>query len=214
MDNRKQIAYEYLHNAIVSYKLPPGSSIVENDISNYLNISRTPVREALKQLESEGLVRHIPGRGAFVSEITTQDVEEIFSLREALEVLALHVALNVISNDEIRELEELLHSCLPDCKPERFFESDRRLHDLIVRHGGNRRLHWFLNTINSQIERIRCISAMRPNRLEKSKLEHLAILEAIKERNLSQAEKQLRLHIRNVKASTLEVCRTMWVNGK
>lgn len=206
-DTRQQKAYEYLYNAIVTNKLPPGVAIAEQEISNVLGISRTPVREALKQLEAEGLVRHIPLRGTFVEEITTQDLEEIFALRETLEVLALKTAINDITDEELYEIEILLRSLEYDSSNEKFYDSDRRLHDLIVKHGGNRRLAQILNNLNSQMERLRHIAAMKPHRLQQSKQEHLEIVAALKRRDLEEAERLLRQHIRNVKESTIEVCR-------
>ena len=71
----KNVAYEYLLNAIMSYELKPGQVIVEQEVSDQLGISRTPIREAFKQLESEGLVHHFPSRGTFVTNLTVQDVE-------------------------------------------------------------------------------------------------------------------------------------------
>ena len=81
-DNRQSQAYEYLYNAIITNTLRPGYPIVEKEISNILGISRTPIREALKQLESEGLVRRFSGKGTFVAGVDLQDIEEIFPSRD------------------------------------------------------------------------------------------------------------------------------------
>lgn len=207
-DTFKQIAYDYLRDAILTDKLQQGSAIVEQEVSDTLKISRTPVREALKVLEAEGLVYQIPQRGTFVKEVTTQDVEEIFALREALEVLALHEAIKNISDAALEKAEKFLVSLTPGSEPEDFYASDRLIHDLIIQNGGNRRLANFLNTINSQVERLRRISSLRPNRLEKSMQEHLSIVRSLKARDLEKTEQQLREHIKNVEASTLAVCRT------
>ncbi|HYF82423.1 MAG TPA: GntR family transcriptional regulator [Clostridia bacterium] len=208
-DNCKQMAYDYLYNSIITNQLKPGQPVIEQEISDNLGTSRTPVREALKQLESEGLVRHMPGRGAFVSEVTTEDVEEIFVLREMLEVLALQVAWKKIGDEEINKAEQFLSSLDSNCSIDDFYKSDRMIHDLIVRNGNNRRLEGFLNNINAQIERIRILSSLTPQRLGKSKAEHLEIISAMKERNLEKTEELLRVHINNVKESAIEVCRSM-----
>lgn len=213
-ETRKNIAYHNLRDAILTWKLPPGSPIVEQEISDQLGISRTPVREALKLLEAEGLVKVIPQRGTFVSELSTQDVEEIFALRESLEVMALKVAIGNIPSDQLTKLESYLSSLTSDSPPEQFFESDRMLHDIIVNHGGNERLAHFLDSLNVQVERIRRISAERPNRLDLSMREHLGILRAIRARDWNAAESELRQHIRNVKQSALDVCRNLWWQGK
>jgi DNA-binding GntR family transcriptional regulator len=210
-DSRKEKAYKYLYDIIIKHRILPGDAIVEQDISDTLGISRTPVREALKMLEAEGLVRHIPLRGTIVTEISTQDVEEIFNLRETLEVLALQVAIHEITDEELAEVEKALNSLGPNSAREDFYESDRKLHDAIVRNGRNRRLMQFLNTINSQIERLRQISAQRPKRLESSMQEHLDLLAALKERDFKKTEQMLRRHINNVKESTLDVCKSLWL---
>ena len=207
--NCKQQAYDYLYDSIISNKLQPGQPIIEQEISGTLGTSRTPVREALKQLESEGLVRHIPGRGTFVSEVTIMDVEEIFALRETLEILALQVAWKNISDAELNKVETFLSSLDSNCSADDFYKSDRMIHDLIVRNGGNRRLESFLKNINAQIERIRIISSLTPQRLGKSKAEHLEIIKALKGRELAKTEELLRAHINNVKESAIEVCRSM-----
>jgi len=211
-DTRKQTAYNYLRDAILNATLAPGATLVEQEISDGLGISRTPVREALKVLESEGLVRQIASRGTFVTEISTQDIEEIFDLREVLEILALKVAIHDITDSELANVDSLLRTLGPDSLTEEFYESDRRLHDMIVRHGHNRRLVLFLNNINSQVERLRHASAQRPNRLPHSMQEHLAILEALKERNFEKAESTLRLHLTNVKLSTLDACKSLMLH--
>jgi DNA-binding GntR family transcriptional regulator len=207
--NRHNLAYDFLYERIISHKLEPGTPIVEQEISSMLGISRTPVREALRLLEAEGLIRHIPARGAYVSSITTQDVEEIFSLREILEIGALRIGISRMSDAEIEEVEKVLLALDENCKDVDFFNSDRILHELIVTYSGNRRLVNFINMINAQIERIRHISALRPQRLEKSKTEHLAIINAIKKRDIEAASKLLYDHIENVKRSSLDVLSVM-----
>ncbi|MDA8228319.1 MAG: GntR family transcriptional regulator [Desulfitobacterium hafniense] len=212
-ESRKNIAYNYLREAILTWKLHPGSPIVEQDISDQLSISRTPVREALKLLEAEGLVKVMPQRGTFVFELSTQDVEEIFALRENLEVLALQAAIQSIPIDELNNLEAYLTTLTEQSPPEHFFTSDRQLHALIVVNGGNERLALFLDSLNAQVEQVRRVSALRPNRLDVSMREHLAIVQAIQARDIITAEAELRQHIRNVKQSTLDVCRNMWWQG-
>lgn len=208
-ESLKNIAYDYLYNSIVSHELIPGQAIVEQEISDRLNISRTPVREALNQLTAEGLVRSIKGRGTFVEEISEHDVEEIFELRIIFEEIALKAAINEFTDKEIIELQQMFESLKCDDPPEEFYKCDRKLHEMIKDHGHNRRMIYFLNTINSQLERLRRISSMEPNRLEKSRREHLELIYAIKERNVDEAVEQLRLHLMNVKKSTLSICRQM-----
>lgn len=210
----KNVVYDYLYESIVSSKLLPGQVIVEQEISNLLGVSRTPVREALKQLTAERLVRHIPGRGTFVEDISVQDVEELFEIRIMFEVAALESAIGKISDSEIEEIVHVLDHLSDNTNhPEEFFNTDRRIHNLILKYGRNRRMIEFLNTVNSQLERLRRISSLTPKRLDKSKQEHLAILYAIRERNLEKAIAALRLHLQNVKKSTLDVCEQTRLNN-
>lgn len=213
-ETRKNIAYQNLKDAILTWTILPGSPIVEQQISDQLGISRTPVREALKLLEAEGLVKVISQRGTFVSDLSTQDVEEIFALRVSLEVQALQVAILNIPLDQLIELELFLNSLTPESPSEQFFKSDRMLHAIIVNHGENERLSHFLDSLNVQVERVRRISAMMPKRLDLSMREHIGILQAIKARDAVAAESKLREHIQNVKQSTLDVCRNLWWQNK
>jgi len=203
---RYEIAYNYLRKAIIEHELSPGSPIVEQDISNRLEISRTPVREALKQLEIEGLIQVSPVRGYFVAEINLMDVTEIFDLRLALELLALKTSISKITSEEIGELEVLFAKLSEDCSPEKFYETDRHLHDLITHRSCNRRLVQFLSNINSQIERFRHIASLKPERLRHSREEHEEILKYIKEHDLEKTEAALTLHINHVKESVMHVC--------
>lgn len=212
----KNVAYEYLLNAIMSYELKPGQVIVEQEVSDQLGISRTPIREAFKQLESEGLVHHFPSRGTFVTNLTVQDVEEIFQLREMFELTALKSAIHRITEEELRYIEGRLRylddkkSEEPSTKEE-FYGSDRELHELIMKYSGNSRMVKFHRTLEAQLERLRRISSMTPMRLSKSRQEHLDILNALSDRDLDAATDALRLHLRNIKSSTLAVCRSQSV---
>ena len=214
----KNIVYEYLLNSILSDSLQPGHVIVEQEVSDLLGISRTPVREALKMLEADGLVHHIPSRGTFVKEISIQDVEEIFQLRELFEITALKVAIKEISDEEIDYIEECLHVLNDDGIGkaninEEFYRSDRELHQIIMRYIGNSRAIQFYTTLEVQLERLRRISSMTPSRLSKSKQEHIDIVKAIRSRDLQDATNRLSSHLNNVKESIKSVCHLMWLNN-
>jgi DNA-binding GntR family transcriptional regulator len=211
-DSLRDVAYEYLCKNIISNKLTAGHVIVEQEISDILGISRTPIREALKQLTDEGLVTQIHARGTFVKEISTGDVEEIFEIREMFEEDSLKWAISQISDEDIVDMESTFNTLNDNSSSEDFYNSDRKLHDTIIRHGHNKRMIDFLNTVNAQLERLRRISSMSPNRLEKSKMEHIEIIRSIKERNLEKAVMALHVHLENVKNSILTVCKQDRIN--
>ncbi len=205
--NLNKVAYDYLHKSIVTCKYLPGEAIVEHDVTKKLGISRTPVREALRRLSSEGFIRQIPMKGSFVRRLTTHDIEDIFELRLMFEESALRSGFDEISAEELAEIEDKLSLLDDDSDPEDFYESDRMLHEMIIKHAKNKRMISFFNTIDSQLETFRYISAMNNMRLKHSKEEHMKIVTAIKEKDLDSALKYLRLHLENVKNNTLKVSR-------
>lgn len=203
--------YDYLFDGIVSNRLLPGSAISELEISKQLQTSRSPVREAMMVLESEGMVRRYPGRGCFVTEITVQDINEIFSLRILLETEALRRSFDLIAPQELESLEQELTALTPEDSEDTYYETDRHLHEMIVNNCGNVRLMLILRTLNGQIEQFRRVASRQPQRLRASRQEHLDIVAALRERDLERACQLLAEHIGNVKAATLNVCLTAGV---
>lgn len=210
----KNVAYDYLLEAITTYKLKPGDAIVEQDLSDKLGISRTPIREALKKLESEGLLHRFPSRGTFVASLSIQDVEEIFQLRELFELTALRNAIVQITDEELDRLEEQINALdeRDATKPyvqNSFYRSDLELHMLIMKYSGNSRMVRFYKTLDVQFEQLRRISSTTPQRLSKSKQEHLDIIYALRTRDLVDTTRALSLHLQNIKENTKNVCRTL-----
>lgn len=212
--SRKNQVYEYLLEAIISNKIPPGTPIVETDISAELNMSRTPIREALKELEAEGLVCRYPSIGTVVTQITPHDVEEIFALRILLETFALQLSWDKITREELDEVEKIFSELDLNSSRDAYHEGDKQLHSLIVNRAGNRRLKKYLDLLNSQIERFRRIAAFSSSRPEKSKKEHLEIVQLLKRKDLKACDESLRKHLINVKNSTLEVAKLYAVQNK
>lgn len=212
--SRKNQVYEYLLEAIISNRIPSGTPIVETEISNELNMSRTPIREALKELEAEGLVCRYPSIGTVVTHITPHDVEEIFALRILLEVSALQLSWDKITEEELNEVEKIFTNLDLNSSRDAYREGDKRLHALIVNRAGNTRLKKFLDLLNSQIERFRRAAAASVTRSDKSKREHLEIIHFLKKRDLKACEESLKKHLINVKNSTLEVAKLFAVQGK
>jgi DNA-binding GntR family transcriptional regulator len=205
----KNIAYDYLLTQICTGKMGPNTPIVEQDISSLLNISRTPVREALKQLEMEGLVTHFVSRGTFIREITMQDINEIYQIRKLFELASLEQAVHQIPEEELDEIEELLEGISDTSNDEDFFRADRNLHSTLLRYAYNSRMIEFYDILDAQIERIRRISSATPQRLTVSKAEHLAILKAIRQRDPEAARQALAEHIDNVHKSACRVFESM-----
>lgn len=205
--SRKEEAYCYLKNAIVSNQLKEEAPISELAISEELKMSRSPIREALRQLESEGLIVSYPSRGSFVASITPYDLEEIYELRILLEGWALTRGFNRISSRELDELANRFQKALHDTNWELQHEADRDLHRMIIERAGSKRLLDFINILNVQIERIRRISAQDIDRAAKSYKEHMEIIQYMKEKDLQASKDALERHLKSVAHSAIEVAK-------
>jgi DNA-binding GntR family transcriptional regulator len=172
----------------------------ENTIAKVLGVSRTPVREALRQLELEGLVTIIPNKGAYVTGITSKDIRDIYVIRSYLEGLCAKWACENITNAQIEALEEVLY--LSDFHARRshmkqLVELDNKFHELIYKASGSKILEHVLSDFHHYVERVRKITLSMPSRASKSSAEHAAILDAIKQKNGELAEALAHEHIMN-----------------
>jgi len=195
---RYQWAYEEIRRRIMDGDLPPGAPLSEYQLAELLQVSRTPVREALKRLEHEGIVRSAPNRGAFVAELSLQDIMEIYQIREQLEGVAARIAAQSMPAADVQELEEELRRAAALAAKghvRETFESDVHLHKQIIGATRNRRLVTILATLDDQVRRIRSMSPRTPGRLEATLREHNEIVARIKERDASGAEAAMRRHL-------------------
>jgi DNA-binding GntR family transcriptional regulator len=207
-DDLSKKAYDYLFERIVANDFTPGTNIVESEICEKLGMSRTPVREALRRLESEGLVYRIKDVGTMVKEITYEDILEVFEIRILYELHALKSFVEHVPEEEIRSFEKRLTELCANTDNQEYYNVDRDLHKSIMRYCSNSRMINNLNTINAQIEKLRRVSATTPQRLSKSKNEHLSIVRAVCERNYEKARRYLEYHLEEVKNSVIAAYRS------
>jgi DNA-binding GntR family transcriptional regulator len=194
-----QRAYEEIRRQILAGELQPASPLSEHQLAATLQLSRTPVREAIKRLEKEGLVRSIPSRGTFIAELSAQDILEIYQLRGRLEGLAARIAAEQMTSEELRALEQevaLIESSAAEDRASAIQESDIRFHKLIIGATQNRRLGAILAMFDDQMHRIRAILPGSSDWLEGTLREHRAIFEAIKARDPDKAERAIEEHLR------------------
>ncbi|MCI1034826.1 GntR family transcriptional regulator [Raoultella terrigena] len=203
-ETRKDFAYSYIKKNILADIFRQGQPLIELELSRELDISRAPVREALRALEAEGLVKSYPGRGTIVAEISPSDIEEIFELRVMLETGALEKSLKHITDTELNEVENIFRIAFHSSSLDKLHEADRKLHQLITSKCGNRRLIEYITILNTQIERVRKISIQDPNRMLISYEEHLDIISKIKSRDYESCKKALVSHLRSVSNSAIE----------
>lgn len=196
-------AYERLKEEIIFARLKPGSLVREEEYAERLGMSRTPVREALKKLEHEGLVRRIPQRGVVVTELSIQNFLEICEVRDLLESHASRIAAekgDPLALEKFAEEFSALDVPNPDEETvRRASVVDREFHQFILESAGNRRIVGIISHLNDVINRLRF--ALTPSRYHESLGEHRRILEALKARNGAEAEAAMHAHIDAVRKS-------------
>jgi DNA-binding GntR family transcriptional regulator len=200
LDNRtlREQVIERLREEILSSRLEPGTELGEVALARSLGISRGPLREALGQLTAEGLVTMVPRRGAVVTRLTRQEFMDAYQVREALESLAMKLALPRLSVEEKAELHhmcEVMERAAAARDSVRFFAVNREFHDLLVRASGNRKLESVHAQLIAQMSRLLNRSAELRGGLEQSAAEHRAILAAIDADDAPLAVRLLEEHI-------------------
>ena len=210
---RKNQAYEYLINAIIENELPPGTLIREMELSEKLNMSRSPIREALRQLETEGVVISYPSRGTIVTPITVSDVEEIYELRSMFELWALEQGFHRFTYDELEALLNDFTDAYQNRDWKALHKTDLQFHQSIINKSGSKRLCNFVNTLNVQIERIRRYGAKDVSRMDISFAEHTEVIRAIQSNDLEASKKTLKKHLRSVSNSAIETARMIDISS-
>jgi len=192
-------AYREIRKRILDGSLPPASPLSENQISAALELSRTPVREALSRLEREGLIRTVVGRGAFVAEVTPLDIREIYEIREQLEGHAVRVAATRLTDADLAALQQIVETtrrAMAAGDNRAAWECDVALHRKFLEATQNRRLITIVATLDDQMHRIRTMWTQTPAWQQDAMAEHEAIVAAVKRRDPDAAEAALRHHLR------------------
>jgi DNA-binding GntR family transcriptional regulator len=200
---RVEEAYRHLKTRIMSADLPPGASLNELEIAAALGTSRTPVREAIRKLEQEGLAMRYPNRGAIVTKLSMTDVLEIWQLREILEPAACALAADRIDREALARIEsaflELRGQEMGPEAYEAFLRADVGLHGLIVDSTGNATLRSVLGMLNERVVQVRVVTS--PARFQSAVAEHLAIVAALKARDAQEAMAAMRRHLERARQS-------------
>lgn len=193
-----------LRAKIVTGELKPGDSLAEKKLEEEFKVSRTPVREAIRQLEAEGLVRLLPKKGAVVEGVTEQDLEEIYTIRMMIEGLAARWAAMRITKEEgdnLYELVELLEFFQGKGEVDRMTEIDNKFHQLILDASKSKSLQHALRGFMDYAQKARFASLRISGRSEKMFEEHLKIYKAIIRRDAEEAEKAMREHVMEARSN-------------
>ncbi|MBR3098633.1 MAG: GntR family transcriptional regulator [Clostridia bacterium] len=202
----REIAYEVLKKAIITGEIPAGERIVETDYADKLHISRTPLREALRKLERDGLVEYVMRRGVVVRAFTIDDVEQIYTIRNALEMLTLPSIIANATADDIRSLREKLDR-MDELQAKDDIEGisplAREFHTQLTSISNQKRI---LRVIESQDEYIRRFSAMairQENRRSTAHEEHHKLVDYVEARDLARFTELMQHHIDRSKENCL-----------
>ncbi len=199
--------FQAIREKILSGEYKHGLELRETALASEMGVSRTPVREALRQLELEGLVKIIPNKGASVVGITAEDMEDIYAMRSLLEGLCARLAVERISREQFDKLEEIAYLTDFHVKKgnlEKLFELDNQFHEVLYEASGSRMLKHVLSDFHHYVERVRKASLLSPGRSQLFNEEHKAILEAIREKDKEKAERLANAHMKNTIANISE----------
>lgn len=191
------VVYENIKSAIVSGEIKAGTRLTETAVSEQMNVSTTPVREAFRRLASEGLMKIIPWRGAIVQEFSSQEILEVYQCREALEVKAIQLATDHIDPEGIEQLRSLLKRSETATDHTEYAEINTEMHELFFEYSRNATLIKLIHQINDVILHNRSISAYSDKRKEEILKEHDKIITALDRKNKNEAAQAMKEHIEN-----------------
>lgn len=207
----RDVVFNTLRQAILRGDLQPGERLLEIHLADKLGVSRTPIREAIRKLELEGLVLMIPRKGAVVAEITEKSLRDVLEVRRALEELAMKLACERISDEEIEELKVAageFENALKTGDVTVYAEADVKFHDIIYRTTDNQRLIQLLYNLREQMYRYRVEYLKRDDSHDTLLEEHQHIIEALERKDLEEAVKTICTHIDNQVTAVADTIRT------
>lgn len=196
--SKKQIAYEQIKKMIIDNDLKKDTPLVERTLCDAIGISRTPVREALRELASEGLVTIIDGKGVYVKKIDFKDMIEIFEVREALECKAIELFIERIDEETLSLIKEYMSEQEVAYKNEQhkeFMDIDMKIHFLFAKGSRNSHLENLIISIYDQIQQMAISSKEDSGMRDKAIKAHRAILKAIEKRDIPAAKEAVWKHI-------------------
>lgn len=202
----RDVVFNTLRRAILTGELKPGERLMEIHLANRLGVSRTPIREAIRKLELEGLVTMIPRRGAEVAQITEKSLQDVLEVRRALDALCVELACDRITSDEKEALKKAcddFERATQTGDATTIAAADVALHDIIVQATGNRRLIQLINNLSEQMYRYRFEYIKDEKGHENLVNEHRMIYESILQCDKEKAAQAAKLHIDNQEKSII-----------
>lgn len=217
----RDVVFNTLRRAILTGNIRPGERLMEVQLSQMLGVSRTPIREAIRKLELEGLVETLPRRGAQVAKISEKSLKDVLEVRRALDVLIAELACIRISEEQLMDLQNaqtqfemaVKQASDKDIDTAEIAKADVEFHNIIMEATGNERLISLVNNLAEQMYRYRFVYLKDQNIHEKLILEHKDIYEAIRNRDVERAKETAAIHIDNQEKEIIEHIRSECEEG-
>ena len=202
----REIAYETLKHAIITGEIPAGVRIVETEYADMMHISRTPLREALRKLERDGLVEYVPRRGVVVRAFTMEDVQEIYTIRNALEMLTLPAIVDNATPQDIASLREKLRQMDEQTEKgdiENLSFLARAFHAQLTRISKLNRILRVIEGQDEYITRFSALSIAKEPRRQAAHREHYQLVELVEHKDLEGFQELMGKHIERSKQTCL-----------
>lgn len=206
----RDVVFNTLRKAILTGELKPGERLMEIHLANRLGVSRTPIREAIRKLELEGLVTMIPRRGAEVAQITEKSLKDVLEVRRSLDALSVELACDRITEEELTALSEACDTFEAATKtgdPKKIAQADVALHDIIMKATDNSRLLQLVNNLSEQMYRYRFEYIKDESCHAQLVKEHRVIYESIRQKDKETAAHTAKLHIDNQEKAIMKQLR-------
>ena len=203
----REVIFNTLREAIIVGELKPGERLMEVKLAEKMGVSRTPVREAIRKLELEGLVDMLPRKGAHVADLSVKDIMDVLEVRSTLDGLASSLSALRITDEEIKELKHLLTqfiNCVEKENLQGSIKKDAEFHDIIYRSSRNDKLIQITNNLREQVQRFRVIYIKDYSSSRELIKEHNEIFDAITRRDAEAAMKCANKHIKNQEVAIIK----------
>lgn len=203
----RDIVFNTLRKAILKGELSPGERLMEKQLAEKMGVSRTPIREAIRKLELEGLVVMVPRKGAEVAKITEQDIKDVLEVRASLESLAVKLACEKMKKDDIANLLHVNKQFIDAAKRmdvDKVIEHDVEFHDVIYHATKNEKLIQIINNLREQIYRFRVEYIRQMQDFSNLVKEHEEIVQSIIDREGQQAQEIASKHIENQEKAVIK----------
>ena len=213
----RDVVFNTLRQAILTGELKPGERLMEIHLANRLGVSRTPIREAIRKLELEGLVTMIPRRGAEVAQITEKSMKDVLEVRRTLDALSAELACERISKEEEEALKQAclnFEAAVKTKDTKAIAKADVAIHDIIAAATGNQRLIQLINNLAEQMYRYRFEYIKDASQHERIIEEHRIIYESIVKKDKEAAAEMAKTHIDNQEKAVIARIRMEQANTR